>query len=208
LLKAKGFSPRALVDVGAAQGVWTKQMLSLYPDSSYLMIDPLEENEPLLQALSGAHQNVKYWLGAAGRTAGELNFHVHGDQSSMYDSQWGKEGKQRRVQMRTLDRLVKEFGVGDNLDGLKLDVQGAELEVLAGAADTLKQCKVVQVEVSFRRVYEKAPLAHELIRFFAEQGFRIFDISTLYKRKDYALLQADIFFVSDDKLFEPEKWDL
>jgi hypothetical protein len=94
------------------------------------------------------------------------------------------------------------------VDGLKLDVQGAELEVLAGATETLKRCKVVQVEVSFRRVYEKAPLAHEIIRFFTEQGFRIYDIASIFKRgNDRALLQADLFFVADDTFCKPETWD-
>lgn len=206
-LKANGFSPRVLLDVGAAVGGWTSQMTEIFPESKYLMVDPLKENELALKAVVQRHANVQYWLGAVGSRTGELAFHVHGDQSSMYDSGWGHEGTLRRVPMRTLDSLVADMNCHD-ADGLKLDVQGAELEVLKGAAETLRRCRVVQVEVSFRKIYENAPLAHDIIAFFADQGFRIFDISTLYKRKDRALLQADLFFVKDDTLFEPETWTL
>jgi FkbM family methyltransferase len=204
-LKAKGFNPFSIVDVGAAQGGWTTQMLEIFPGAKYLMIDPLKENESALKVVAKKKSNVNYWLGAVGRTSGELEMHVHGEQTSMYASEWG--GGTRRVPMNTLDALVKEMP-GGCVDGLKLDVQGAELEVLAGASEMLKRCKVVQVEVSFRRVYEKAPLAHEIIKFFAERGFRIFDIASVIKRgNDRGLLQADLFFVADDQLFKPETWD-
>lgn len=204
-LQKRGFAPRSLVDVGAARGEWTRALLNVFPESNYLMVDPLKENEQRLRAIAEEKANVHYWLGAVGRTSGELEMHVHGDQTSMYASEWG--GGLRRVPMKTLDTLVEDIADGC-IDGLKLDVQGAELEVLAGASEMLKQCKVVQVEVSFRRVYANAPLAHEIIRFFAEKDFRIFDIATIIKRgNDRALLQADLFFVADDTFCEPETWD-
>ncbi len=206
-LKVHGFTPQTFIDVGAAQGVWTTQMLEIFPHANYFMIDPLNENENALKAVTERCPNVQYWKGAVGSHAEELEFYVHGDQSSMFKSVWGREESLRRVPMKTLDGLVKEIH-GGAADGLKLDVQGAELEVLKGADATMRRCKVVQVEVSFRRIYDKAPLAHEIIHFFAEQGFRIYDIASLYKRKDRALLQTDLFFVKDDKLFEPETWEV
>ncbi len=204
-LQRQGFAPRLLVDVGAARGEWTTSLSQVFPGAGFLMVDPLKENEQLLSVITEKKSNVHYWLGALGRASGELEMHVHGDQTSMYASEWG--GGIRRVPMKTLDALVEEKAVGC-VEGLKLDVQGAELEVLAGASETLKRCKVVQVEASFRRVYDKAPLAHEIIRFFAERGFRIYDIASTIKRgSDRALLQADLFFVSDDTFCKPETWD-
>jgi len=191
--------------VGAAVGSWTSHVIEIFPESKYLMVDPLKENEQALKAVVQQHANVQYWLGAVGSQAGELTFHVYGDQSSMFDSDWGRKGTLRRVPIRTLDSVANDMNCHD-VEGLKLDVQGAELEVLKGAAETLRRCQVVQVEVSFRKVYENAPLAHDIIVFFAHQGFRIFDIAAVYKRKDRALLQADLFFARDDRLFEPETW--
>jgi len=204
-LKERGFRPRTIIDVGAAVGSWTSQVIEIFPESKYLMVDPLKENEQALKAVVQRHANVQYWLGAVGSQAGELTFHVHGDQSSMFDSDWGRKGTLRRVPMRTLDSVANDMNCHD-VEGLKLDVQGAEIEVLKGATEVLRQCQVAQVEVSFRKVYERAPLAHEIIAFFFDWDFRIFDIASLYKRKDRALLQADLFFVRNDKLFEPETW--
>lgn len=206
-LKKSGFIPQGLVDVGAAVGSWTSQMLKVFPSSRYLMVDPLDENISSLNVVTDKHTNVQYWMGALGRNVGELCFYVHGDQSSMFNSYWKSEQKLRRVRKSTLDEVVQETGIGV-VDGLKLDVQGAELEVLSGASVTLQRCKVIQVEVMFRHVYEGAPLAHDVICFLAEQHFRIYDIASLYKREDHALLQCDLFFVKDDALFVPETWNL
>ena len=106
--------------------------------------------------------------------------------------------------LEKLDTLVFDCQKYTQIDAMKLDVQGAELEVLSAASKVLATSKVVQIEVSFRRMYEKAPLAHEIIAFLAEHGFRIYDIADLWKRKDGALLQVDMFFVKDDFLFTPE----
>lgn len=206
-LKVSGFSPRTIIDVGAAVGSWTCQTLKVFPTAQYLMVDPLTENEPSLMSVTKRHKNVQYWMGALGRSSGELEFHVHGDQSSMYNSNWGREGTLRRVRKSTMDELVTERRF-DAVDGIKLDVQGAELEVLAGSLETLRRCQVVQIEVMFRHVYEGAPLAHDIVRFFAEHNFRIYDIASLYKRKDRALLQGDFIFVREDALFAPETWNV
>ncbi|MDD5704305.1 MAG: FkbM family methyltransferase [Kiritimatiellae bacterium] len=204
-LKEKGFAPRELVDIGASTGLWTKELLHIYPKARYLMVDPLHENEAALGAVSSEHVAVQYWLGALGRQEGELALRVHGPQTSIYSSEWG--GESRRVPVKTLDALLSERGFHD-VDAMKLDVQGAELDVLSGATSVLRRCKVVQVEVSFRRIYKNAPLAHDVICFLATRGFRIFDFAALYKRRDRALLQADLFFVSDDALFQPESWQV
>jgi FkbM family methyltransferase len=149
-LKERGFRPRTIIDVGAAVGSWTSQVIEIFPESKYLIVDPLKENEQALKAVVQRHANVQYWLGAVGSQAGELTFHVHGDQSSMFDSDWGRKGTLRRVPMRTLDSVANDMNCHD-VEGLKLDVQGAEIEVLKGATEVLRQCQVAQVEVSFGR---------------------------------------------------------
>ena len=206
LLKQNGFNPNTIVDIGADRGHWTQEMLTIFPKSEFILIEPLHENKSDLEALAQRYKNVKFWLGALGRTSGTLEFHVHGQQSSMFDSQWG--GKVRTVPLEKLDTLVFDHFKCHQIDVLKLDVQGAELEILSAASKVLAMCKVIQIEVSFRHFYVNAPLAHEIVAFFAAHGFRIFDIAGLWKRKDGALLQADMFFVNDDGLFAPETFTI
>jgi FkbM family methyltransferase len=76
---------------------------------------------------------------------------------------------------------------------LKIDAQGSEGEVLAGAVRTLKNVKVVEIEVSFETLYEGQPLAWDIHEQLTERGFRLcgFGDSWVTDR----LLQIDAFYV-------------
>jgi FkbM family methyltransferase len=71
------------------------------------------------------------------------------------------------IQTRRLDDIKEIEGV----DYLKVDVQGAELEVLQSAPRLLKDTLVVQVEVEFVPLYCNQPLFAEVDRFLRGHGF-------------------------------------
>jgi FkbM family methyltransferase len=56
-------------------------------------------------------------------------------------------------------------------DFLKIDVQGAELDVLGGAVRTLGRTAVVEMEVEFVPIYENQPLFAEIDLFMRQNGF-------------------------------------
>ena len=56
-------------------------------------------------------------------------------------------------------------------DYLKLDVQGAELDVLRGAATSLARAVVIELEVEFVPLYENQPLFGDLQTFLRGHGF-------------------------------------
>jgi hypothetical protein len=39
-IRARGFTPRGIIDVGATRGDWTRLALSIFPDASVIMIEP------------------------------------------------------------------------------------------------------------------------------------------------------------------------
>jgi len=57
-------------------------------------------------------------------------------------------------------------------DYLKIDVQGAELEVLKGAVQVLRDILVVQAEVEFVPIYRGQPLFADVDQFLRSQGFQ------------------------------------
>jgi FkbM family methyltransferase len=204
-LQKQGVAPGCIVDVGASNGAWTRECMTVFPTSVYFLVDALEENRAELDAFHRTHSNVSYWVGALGRTAGRLPLHVHGDQSSFLSSEYDHTGSVREIAVIPLDELLRAEAVpSPNL--IKADVQGYELEVLRGGSVALSTAEFVLLEVSYRQTYAGCPLAHEVIAAMAQLGFRIYDICTYSQRpRDLELFQSDILFAKNDSrvfLFE------
>ncbi len=44
-LKKKGYSPDAILDIGAHHGLWTISMKTIYPDPNYYLFEAINYNE-------------------------------------------------------------------------------------------------------------------------------------------------------------------
>jgi FkbM family methyltransferase len=83
----------------------------------------------------------------------------------------------RVSQMETcdLDSFAREKGI-ESVDFMKLDVEGAELDVLKGAASFLKSCVFgLSVEFMFTRWHEGRPVFREIDEYLAGLGFSLHD---------------------------------
>lgn len=74
---------------------------------------------------------------------------------------------QRKVQMRTIDDIVDEFGVGI-YNFMNLDLQGYELEALKGACETLPYIDVIYTEVNTKELYKGCALVGDLDDFLTD----------------------------------------
>lgn len=84
----------------------------------------------------------------------------------------------QRVEVDTvkLDEAVGACGVS-GVDYLKLDIEGAELEVLESGPETLGKLLVVKAEVSFLYQRRGQPLASDIDLFLRERGFVLMDFT-------------------------------
>jgi FkbM family methyltransferase len=198
-LKARGWSPQQVIDVGAWTGTWTAECMTIFPDARYLLIDPLPANRAALTAFCASHPNATIWSGAAGAADGTLRLYEHADQSSAFRASipdW--RGEPVTVEMRTLDSFL-DGGEMAPPQLIKADVQGYELEVLRGGSQALATAEAVLLEVSFRELYEGQPLAHEVIGYLGERDFVVADICSYSQAADGRLLQSDLLFVRRDQ---------
>jgi len=68
-----------------------------------------------------------------------------------------------------------------NIDFLKLDIQGGELDVLKGAAKTLKSALGVELEVEFIDLYKEQPLFGDVCMKLSQHEFEFIDFVNLVR---------------------------
>jgi FkbM family methyltransferase len=196
-LRAAGVAPRTILDVGAALGDWSRAAATAFPGARLVLVEPLEEFAPMLRALRGA-QVVG---AAAGAEPGERTLNVHADlvgSSLLHESEGPHvDGLPRTVRVVALDRLAEELELEPPFL-LKLDVQGAELDVLAGATSVVAESVAVHVEVSFFPFFEGGATFEAVVAALADRGLVVYDVLNLARRPlDGALAQADLLFVPE-----------
>jgi FkbM family methyltransferase len=96
----------------------------------------------------------------------------------------------------TVDELVKRHDVTPESALLKVDVQGYELPVLRGAADTLDRFAAVRSEMSLVALYEGQALLPDLLAELAGHGFELWTLERGFVEPATGrLLQVDgVFF--------------
>jgi FkbM family methyltransferase len=196
-----GLAPASVMDIGAALGQFTQTCLSVFPTARYLAVDPLEEHRPTLEALGLKCSGVSIVMAAAAPKAGTVTLNVHPDfgGSSLYREMdiGGVNGTPRAVRAVTLDGLAAEFGLAGPFV-IKLDVQGAELDVLEGAIKILPAVEYMLLEISLFEFFENGPVLADVVKFMRAHGFVAYDaIGPQYRPLDGALSQLDIAFVRE-----------
>jgi len=206
-LKASGFAPRTVVDVGAWIGDRTEHVHAIFPEAFFLMVEANPGKRARLETIAAQlGPSVRLRMALLGRESrSDVPFYAMEAGSSVLPENTGFERTQLTLPMTTLD----EVSHASTLEGpvlLKLDVQGYELEVLRGGPLTLARSEVVLLEVSLLEYNQGAPLMPEVVAFMDAVGFVPYDVCGQLRREtDAALCQIDIMFVRRDSALRAKK---
>lgn len=200
-LVAADLAPRTILDVGAALGDWSRAAAKAFPGARIVLVEPLAEFAPVLRSLAGTLASADVVEAAAGAKAGERTFNVHEDlvgSSLLHESEGPHvDGVPRTVRAVAVDELAAELELEPPYL-LKLDVQGAELDALAGASRIVENSLAIHVEVSFFPFFAGGATFECVVAALREHGFVVYDVLNLSRRPlDGALAQADLLFVPE-----------
>lgn len=179
-----------LADVGSAGGLKSRWR-DAAPVVRALLFDPREDaSAPPIR--KGREIYFPFGLGKAPGTA-RLNITELGNMSSMLLPNaellktFRKKGTHTAVTstwdmpVDTLDNIAARETI--QVDVLKVDTQGSELDILEGAQACLRNSVfLAEVEVSFLQRYLGQPLCHDITGYMAARGFELVD---LYRLKRY-----------------------
>lgn len=186
---------KSVLDVGAYRGDFARLVKTLFPGVRIKCIEGDERQASYLQSF-----DADFYL--LGKKTQQVDFYtLPGDQcttgSSIYKENTTHYEDPLVVKkwMYSLDDLrLPPF------DLIKLDVQGAELDILKGGKNYLKQTKphYLLLETSIQQYNQGAPLAGEIISYLNKRNYRLQDIIDVLYDRDGQLLQVDFLFELND----------
>lgn len=194
-----------VIDVGAAHGGYGQQVRKFGYTGDIVSFEPLDS---AFAELSRAIAGDARWSArqvALGSEPGEavINIASNSDSSSLLpmesahteaEPSVGYVGQQT-VTVARLDDLIDEIATPDSKIFLKIDAQGFEKEVLAGARRTVERCQGLQLELSFVPLYAGGMLIDEAVATAYEAGFQMVSVEQGWAAASGQMLQADgVFF--------------
>src|SRR2546423_6883927 len=171
---------KTVIDVGAHTGEFAMMIAEMMAGVSVLSVEPQQaefaELEGKLRTLPNARA-FKFALGERNETL-DLHRSAFSQSSSLRTmTELHKEAfpesageSLEQVEVRRLDDVLSDVAIAPEIL-LKIDAQGYEDKMLAGAPRTLARAKAAIIEVSFRELCEGQPLFDYIYRTMHVAGF-------------------------------------
>jgi FkbM family methyltransferase len=192
-----------VIDVGSNRGQFAVFARHRWPTARVLCFEPLPGPREVLTRVADELGDVQVFPYALGDEGGERRMHVsRSDDSSSFLGATPRqleafpdtrEVEEQVVEVRRLESLIGEQDASPPVL-MKIDVQGAELDVLRGASGLLGAMGEILVECSLVELYAGQPLLDDTILFAREQGFRLTGVSAPSRASDGTPLQCDVLF--------------
>jgi FkbM family methyltransferase len=196
-LVGEGYAPRTLLDVGAHVGEFSKSFVALFPGCTPTLLEPNPHCAPALSALpfeshavAASDRNgeaelhlTQEWLQSTGASLYRENTHFFRDEVLVT----------AKVPMRRIDDLFP----GRKFDVVKIDTQGAELDVLRGGCAVIAQADFVLIEISLVDYNKGGAQAEDVFAALTQLGFDCAGVLEFHRLKGIAaggLLQMDFLF--------------
>jgi FkbM family methyltransferase len=178
---------RVIFDVGANRGDTTAEYVSLFPTAMIHAFEPYPEACESFRIKHSHNRQVALHQCALSNRVGSAHLNINRSidtNSLLKSSEIGLNSDRHcetlgtlEVPTETLDSFCIRQGI-DEIDILKMDVQGSELDVLKGAEEYLRadRIKLIYTELFFASQYVDQPLFDTIFGFLRQYGFVLQDI--------------------------------
>jgi FkbM family methyltransferase len=192
-LKHRGINPNAFLDIGAHIGQTNMIIRHFYPNKRVISFEANPYCEPELKKIATEYficllgkeskENVKLFINSSNTISTGTSIYIE-------NSNFFKDSDFLNVPMYRLDEVIS---ADSNFDFIKMDVQGAEIDVLDGATRLLPKMRWIYLETSFINYNEGAPLFDDVYMYLRNLGYRIIDeADSIYM--DNKLAQTNFLF--------------
>jgi FkbM family methyltransferase len=196
-LRLQGYTPRTMLDVGANVGIFTWSFLQVFPSCRPTMIEPNPYCEEDLAKLPFERHMV-----AASNENGEAELFLTTEWLKSTGTSLYRENSQHFRDEVVVRQPVPKVRLDDLLAGrqfdfVKIDTQGAELDVLQGGREVIGKADYVMVEISLADYNPGSGRAEDVIAELAAMGFVTTEPMALFRWQgdpDGKVVQLDCIF--------------
>jgi len=179
-MKKTNTIPEVIYDIGACVLHWHREAAKIWDNSKYFIFEAMDEPSFLYE-----EKNLSYHCGVLAdhdnkivdfyqntEHPGGNSYYLENPDVNPEASNYFNESHRRKKVGMKLDTIVKQkFWPLPNM--IKMDIQGAELDVLKGANDCLNHATDLILELQHTKYNIGAPVAAEVINYLKEKGFQL-----------------------------------
>lgn len=194
-----------IFDIGACDGSSVQEFKKIFPDAVIYSFEPYLKSFENLAKLSDDYTGVYIYNLALSDNDGAMNFFVNKSKATnsllkplltnSFIDEYISIEENIQVATKMIDTFLEDNKINE-IDILKIDVQGGELLTLKGAKQALidKKIKIIYTEIWLIEGYEGQPLYHDIAAYLAAFGYLPYGIYNMHYRKDGHFLWGDAIF--------------
>lgn len=173
-----------ILDIGAA-GEIKENWRQFEPILDYVGIEPDLENYQKIQKNKNICKSYKIFNKALWDSKTRLNLNITKKRTNSSilepnfnilnnfpDPERFKILEKKEINLSPLDELKIE-----NIDFIKIDTQGSELNILNGSSESIKNVMGFEIEVSFIKIYKDQPLFSDVNNFMIKNNYQFMGFS-------------------------------
>jgi FkbM family methyltransferase len=196
--------PITLMDIGASEGNFSFAISRLYKIKRAVLVEPIPARLPHLNTLFPDNKFEILNLAVSDKE-GEAEFYIsdYDVLSSLFKIKDDHNNHfniglpvKAMVKTSTLDKISSQSRLNE-IDLIKVDVQGAEHLVLQSGLETLKRTKLVFTEFSYKPMYDGSSTFFDIYTILNHNNFRLVNVSEAYKLANGEIIQGDALFINN-----------
>jgi len=194
-----------VIDIGASEGNFFLRLDKTYRIKYALLIEPLPNRITELKEKYGSRFEIINC--AISDKIGKSEFFISTEfdyVSSLFELSTQEKENMRiaepqkvDINTKTLDKVVAGAKLNE-IDLIKIDVQGAEHLVLKSGKNALKKTKLIYIEVSYKQLYADSSTFFDIYTILYDNNFRLVNSDEGYKSSNGELLQSDLLFINNE----------
>lgn len=196
-LKINGFIPSNILDIGCNVGEFSIECKKVWNQASIYMIEANKKCEKFIKNISS-----NYYLEVLSYEDNiDVDFYMTKDDelctgNSLYLENTKHYAEDKIIVEKRKTKKLDTLFPNISFDLIKIDVQGAEIDVINGGLATINNAEYIIIETSIKEYNKNAPLENKTISTMQDIGFKNFkEIEAhFYPTQDHEFIkQGEIF---------------